>query len=50
MKKIDFTNLAIFFLFFGVSVIESFQTQNWLKVIFWFVIGLVFLFADLKKK
>ncbi|HEY60886.1 MAG TPA: hypothetical protein G4N92_09450 [Anaerolineae bacterium] len=50
MKKINFTNTAIFILFFGVAVTESIQTQNWLKVIFWIAIGLVFLFADLKKK
>lgn len=42
-------NLAIFLLFFGVSAVEAVQTQNWWKVGFWLAIGLVFLWADLKK-
>jgi hypothetical protein len=50
MKKLTFTNMAIFLLFFGVAVIEAFQTKSWLKVAFWFAIGLVFLIADLRKK
>ena len=49
MKKISFTNTAVFILFFGVAVIEAIQTQNWLKVIFWFAIGLVFLLGDFIK-
>jgi len=49
MKKLSFTNTAVFILFFGMGVIEAIQTKNWLKVILWFAIGLVFLFADLKK-
>lgn len=49
MKKHNLTNTTIFLLFFGVALVESFQTRNWLKVIFWIAIGLVFLFADFKK-
>jgi hypothetical protein len=49
MKKISFTNTAVFILFFGVAVIEAVQTKNWLKVAFWFAIGLVFLLGDFKK-
>ncbi len=49
MKKLSFTNTAVFILFFGMGTIEAIQTKNWLKVIFWFAIGLVFLFADLMK-
>jgi hypothetical protein len=50
MKKLSFTNFAVFVLFFGVAAVEAFQTKNWLKVIFWCAIGLVFLIADLQKK
>ncbi|MEK6741690.1 MAG: hypothetical protein AABX68_00700 [Nanoarchaeota archaeon] len=51
MEKIKLgTNFAIFILFFGVAVIEAIQTKNWLKVVFWFAISLVFLFADNFKK
>lgn len=45
------TNFAVFILFFGVAVLEAFQTRNWIKCFFWLAIGIVFLLADnLKKK
>ena len=40
------TNFTIFLLFFGVSALEAFQTQNWIKAGFWLAIGIVFLVAD----
>ena len=47
MKKIKLgTNFAVFLLFFGVAVIEAFQSHNWIKAIFWLAIGVVFLVAD----
>jgi hypothetical protein len=47
MKRIKLgTNFTVFVLFFGVATLEAFQTQNWLKAILWFAIGLVFLVAD----
>jgi len=48
MNKLG-TNFAIFILFFGVAALEAVQTQDWLKVVFWAAIGLVFLWADLRK-
>jgi hypothetical protein len=36
----------VFLLFFGVAMLEAFQTRNWLKAIFWMAIGIVFLAAD----
>jgi hypothetical protein len=51
MKKIKLgTNFTIFLLFFGVAMLETFQTRNWLKAVFWVAIGLVFLVADNLKK
>lgn len=51
MKRIKFgTNFAVFILFFGVAALEAFQTRNWLKAVFWFAIGVVFLLADSFKK
>ncbi len=52
MKKIRLSsNFAVFVLFFGVAMLEAFQTRNWVKSIFWLAIGIVFLAADnLKKK
>jgi uncharacterized membrane protein len=44
------TNLAVFFLFFGVATLEAFQTQNWLKACFWVAIGIVFLLSDRAEK
>lgn len=40
------TNFAIFVLFFGVGLLEAFQTGNWIKALFWVAIGVVFLLAD----
>jgi len=44
------TNFTIFLLFFGVSLLEAFQTQNWLKAGFWLAIGVAFLIADNSRK
>jgi len=44
------TNFAIFILFFGVALLDAIQTQNWLRVAFWAAIGVVFLWADMKKE
>ena len=44
------TNVTVFLLFFGVASLEAWQTQNWLKVVFWVAIGFVFLMADNLKK
>ncbi|MFZ3043812.1 MAG: hypothetical protein WA058_01750 [Minisyncoccia bacterium] len=50
MKNLKFgTNFAMFIIFFGVAAIEALQSQNWLWVAFWVVIGAVFLWADMKK-
>ena len=33
------TNFAIFVLFFGVALLEAFQTGNWIKAVFWVAIA-----------
>lgn len=48
MNKLS-TNFAVFILFFGVAAIQAIQNQNWIMVAFWIAIGLVFLWADLRK-
>ena len=51
MRKLQFgTNLTVFLLFFGVALLEAFQTRNWIKAAFWLAIGVVFLVADNIKK
>jgi len=47
MRRISLgTNFTVFVLFFGVATLEAYQTANWLKVVFWLAIGIVFLVAD----
>jgi hypothetical protein len=51
LKRIKLgTNFAVFLLFFGVAVLEAFQTRNWIKAAFWLAIGVVFLVADNLRK
>jgi hypothetical protein len=47
MRKIILgTNFTIFFLFFGLALLEAFQTRDWIRAAFWLAIGVVFLVAD----
>ncbi len=46
MQTLRGTNVTIFLLFFGVSLLEAFQTRDWLRAAFWLGIGLAFLGAD----
>jgi hypothetical protein len=47
MKGMKFsTNFTVFLLFFGVALLEAFQTRSWLKAAFWLAIGCVFLVSD----
>ena len=44
------TGFTIFLLFFGVALLEAFQSGNWIKAVFWLAIGAVFLIADNLRK
>ena len=46
MRNLRGTNVTIFLLFFGLTLLEAFQTRDWLRAAFWLAIGLVFLTAD----
>jgi hypothetical protein len=46
MRNVRGTNLTIFVLFFGLSLVEAIQTRGWLRALFWLAIGIVFLRAD----
>lgn len=37
------TNLAIFALFFGTSLLDAITTRNWARAAFWLVIALAFM-------
>lgn len=43
------TNLTIFLLFFGISLLDAVRGGHWLRVLFWIVIGLGFLLADRRR-
>ncbi len=49
MKTIKFTNIAVFILFFGIALIEAFRNKNWIEAVLFFALGLISLWADLKK-
>ena len=50
MKNLDFTNLAVFIIFFGIALIEAFRNQNWLKASLFLALGIISLWADIGKK
>ena len=41
---------AIFLIFFGVSLLDAFQTKSWLRVFFWLAIGVLFLTLDNRRQ
>lgn len=49
MKNIKFTNLAIFVIFFGIALIEALQKQNWLEAVLFLALGVISLWADIRK-
>ena len=49
MKKLKFTNLAVFIIFFGIAFIEAVQKNNWLEAALFLALGILSLWADVKK-
>jgi hypothetical protein len=41
---------TVFILFFGIALLEALHTFEWLRIVFWLAIGLVFIVADNLKK
>jgi len=39
-------SFTVFLLFFAMSVLEAFRTRNWINVVFWIGIAVMFLVAD----
>jgi hypothetical protein len=51
VKKIKLgVGFTVFIIFFGIALVEAFQTQNWPRIIFWLVTGAVFILADNLRK
>jgi hypothetical protein len=45
------SNMTIFILFFGIALVEAFQSHNWLLAGLFLLVGIVSLYQDrLKKK
>lgn len=44
------TNTTIFLLFFSLSLLEAVGKRNWVLAALWFVLGIMFLRADLVKR
>jgi hypothetical protein len=40
------TNLTIFFLFFGIALLDALRGGHWLQVVLWLVVGAGFYLAD----
>ena len=40
---------AIFILFFGIALLESFQNHKWMIAIFWLLMGSLFILLDTRK-
>ena len=47
--NLKFTNVAVFIIFFGIALIEAFQNQNWLEAALFLALGVLSLWADIKK-
>jgi hypothetical protein len=50
MKNIPFTNVAVFIIFFGIALIEAAQRGNWLEAALFAALGIMSLWADLRKR
>ena len=48
--KIEFANLAVFIIFFGIALIEAVQQQNWLGAALFLALGELSLRADFSTK
>ena len=50
MKRVKLgPNVAIFVLFFGVSLLDAGRSHDWVRAFLWLALGLVFLRADAVK-
>jgi hypothetical protein len=49
LRHLQFTNLAVFIIFFGIALIEALQKHNWLEALLFLALGILSLRADLKK-
>lgn len=43
------TNLTVFFLFFGIALLDAIRGGYWVRILFWLAIGAVFFLADRRR-
>lgn len=44
------SGMAVFILFFGLALVEALQKQNWLEAALFAGLGVLFLWADLRRQ
>ena len=49
-RKFTGTNITVFLLFFGLSLLEALGSRNWVVAALWLVVGFLFLRADLSRR
>lgn len=49
MKNIKFTNLVVFFIFFGMALIEAIWRGNWFGAVPFLALGILSFWADFGK-
>jgi len=49
-QKFPGTNITVFLLFFGLSMLEAFGSRNWITAALWLVVGILFLRTDLTRR
>lgn len=38
--------ITMFLLFFGIATMDAFTSRNWLRIVFWVLMAVVFAFLD----
>ena len=49
-QKFTGTNITVFLLFFGLSMLEAFGSRNWITAALWLLVGILFLRQDLVRR
>jgi len=44
------TNITVFLLFFGLSLLEAFGSRDWVTAALWLAVGVLFLREDLRRR
>jgi hypothetical protein len=50
MKKLEYTNIAVFIIFFGIALIEAVRKHNWLEAALFLALGIISFRADFRKR